>query len=76
MQELESSLSYCYTESLANFKCVEQYLNLLAFKQNFAEITTTCSGTRGKIETFKKNIFIIPHVIVCHSNIDNRQIGL
>jgi len=69
MQELESNLSYCCTQILANFQCVEYYVNLLAFKQNFAEITTTCIGTRRKVETFRKNILIFSHVIVCHPNI-------
>src|SRR6218665_1625477 len=68
MQELESNLSYCYTQVLANFQCIEHYLNLLAFKQNFAEITTTRSGTSRKIETLKKNSLIFSHLIVCHPN--------
>jgi len=67
MQELDGNLSY-YTKILANFQCIEHYLILLAFKQNFAENTTTCSGTRRKVETFKKNILIFSHVIVCHPN--------
>jgi len=48
MQELESNLSYCHTQILANFQCIKHYLNIIALKQkqNFAEITTTCSGTR------------------------------
>src|SRR6218665_2050281 len=69
MQELENNLSYCYTQVLGNFQCIEHYLNLLAFKQNFAEITTTRSGTSRKIETLKKNILIFSHLIVCHPNV-------
>jgi len=70
MQELESVLSYCYTQILTNFHYIEHYLNLIAFKQNFSEITTTCSGTKRKGETFKKNILICSCVIVCYPNID------
>ena len=69
MQELESNLSYCYTQILTNLQCIEHYLNLIAFKQNLAEITTTCTGTRRKVETFKKNILIFSHAIVFHPNI-------
>src|SRR6218665_85819 len=64
----QSLYNLSYTQILAHFQCIEHYLNLLAFKQNFAEIATTCSGTRRKVETFKKNIFIFSHVIVCHPN--------
>jgi len=53
---------------LATFQCIEHYINLLAFKQNFAKITKTCSGTRRKVETFKMNILIFAHVIVCRPN--------
>jgi|SRR6218665_555371 len=75
MQELESNLSYCYTQILTNFQYIEHYLNLLAFKQNFAEITTTCIGTRKQVETFKKNILIFSHVIVCHPTLHKRAGG-
>lgn len=60
MQELK--LCILLHTNQAKFKGIDQPLNLPTFKQTFVEIATTCSGTKRKVDTFRKNVQIVSHV--------------